>query len=82
MKNTLLSPEVKLAALFLCLLSAGPGSPNHERNRPEPPLAAIAMILRPPGLLDIPFRNFPFGTSLDLATVRTAFSSLTLIIPV
>lgn len=43
------------------------GAPGTEgTGQSQPPLASIAMILRPPGL-DIPFRNFPFGTSPDLA---------------
>ena len=44
------------------------GAPGREgTGHSQPPLAAIATILRPPGLLDIPLRNFPFGTSLGLA---------------
>lgn len=39
------------------------GAPGTERtDQGQPPLAAIAMILRPPGMLDI-----LFGTSPDLA---------------
>ena len=44
------------------------GAPGGEgTGHSQPPLAAIATVLRPPGLLDIPFRNFPFGTSPGLA---------------
>lgn len=31
------------------------------------PFAAMAMILTPPGLRNIPCRNFPFGTLVALA---------------
>lgn len=47
------------------------GSVTHAywANQPgrEPSLAAIAMNLTPPGLQNIPSRNFPFGTSVALA---------------
>lgn len=41
--------------------------PGREGTSPsEPSLAAIAMNLTPPGLQNIPSRNFPFGTSVAL----------------
>lgn len=55
-------PPVQLAAWLAHVRRA-----SQLRRESRLPLAAMAMILTPPGLRNIPCRNFPFGTLVALA---------------